>query len=221
MNKAQQLLASIKAAFAAAEKEEKFMDYTLDNGTVISVDKMEVGGMATQNGAPVAAGSYTLNDKTIITCDATGMITAVTPFTEDPSADLTTPEGMRKAYDKFATGTPEDRLNNLETLCKALMEYSFGWQLRETQAKQTTDAAIAVYKNLVDGQQATVTQQAKMMKQMFELMQEIVQAPAADIPGEGGKKKFSFANVEGRKKTLEKFQAAAKVINEQHMKAAV
>ncbi len=210
--KAKDILGKIKALFAAQESPQSFTEYKLSDGTALSIDKMVVGGAATKDGAPAPAGDYEFEDKSKITVDAAGLITVVTPA---PVAadDMSTPEGMRKAYDRFATGTAEERLANLEVLCKALMEYSFGWQLREAAAKQTTDAAIAVYKNLTDSTGKVVEQQAKMMKEMFELMTEIVGAPTDEPPAT--RKKFSFADTEGRKKSFGKFQAAAKQLNEQ------
>lgn len=222
MNKAQELLSKIKQMFDAAPAAPTPTVFKLLDGTEIkiAIDDPAVsmlpdaGDMVTANDQPAAAGSYTLADGTVITCDATGAITTVVPpVAAAATPDLSTPEGMRKAYDKFAVGTPEERLINLETLCKALMEYSFGWQLREAAAKQSTDAAIAVYKNLVDTQAPVVAKQAAMMAEMFALMTEIVGLPAADAPGVAGKKKFSFANTEERKKTFRKFQEAAKVLN--------
>lgn len=212
-SKVQGLLNSIKQLFTAAEGEPvKFVEYKLADGTMISCDKMEVGGIAKIGDAPAAAGSYTLEDGSSITVGENGAITAITPKADD--TDMSTPEGMRKAYDKFATGTPEERLGNLETLCKALMEYSFGWQLREAQAKQTTDAAIKVYKELSDTTAQQVTQQTALMKQMFELVQEMAGAPISDTPP-NPKKTSSFSKVDVKVSALEKYQAAAKKISEQ------
>jgi hypothetical protein len=222
--KAKGILAKLAAMFSADDKAQKFQEYKLTDGAIISVDKLEVGGAVTKDSLPAAAGEYELEDKSKITVDAAGLITAITPApaaaAPPATEDMTTPEGMKKAYDKFAVGTPEERLNNLETLCKALMEYSFGWQLREAQAKQTTDQAIKVYKELQDSTAQTVAtttetvnKQAALMKEMFALMTEVIGAPQADLPGDK-KNKFSFANVEGRKGKFAKFQAAAKVLNE-------
>lgn len=222
-DKAKGILARIAAMFADDDTPQKFLDYKLSDGaTTISCDKLEVGGAVTINGTPAAAGEYELEDKSKITVDAAGLITAVTPAPAAPVDDMTTQEGLKKAYDKFAVGTPEERLNNLETLCKALMEYSFGWQLREAQAKQTTDQAIKVYKELTDSTaQAvattteTVNKQAALMKEMFALLTEVVGAPQADPPGDK-KSKFSFGNNDGKKKSFERFQAAAKKLNEEY-----
>lgn len=214
--KAKGILAKLAAIFSAEEKAEKFTDFKLVDGSVISADKMEIGGAVTKDGQPAPAGTYELEDKSQITVDAAGLITAITPAPTEET-DMSTPEGMKKAYDKFAVGTPEERLMNLETLCKALMEYSFGWQLREAQAKQTTDEAIKVYKTLTDSTAAQVVQQAAMMKQMYDLMVEVVGAPQADPPGDT-KKKFSFSNVDGKAKSFEKYMAAMKKITEDKKK---
>lgn len=199
------LLAQIKALLFSTT--EKFSDYKLNDGTMISADKVEVGGSVTINGVAAAAGDYVLEDGSTITVDASGVITAVKPK-EEPVDDLTTTEGMRKAYNKFETGTPEERIANLETLCKALMEYSFGWQLREAAAKQTTDEAIRVYKTLTDKNVTAVANQQKMMSQVVELLEGVMNLTPEQAPAPA-KRKFSFSQQEDKGKSLDKFKAAA------------
>jgi hypothetical protein len=53
-------------------------DYTLKDGTAVSIDKLEVGGVVMMNGAPVPDGEYELQDGTKCTV-AGGVIAAVTP----------------------------------------------------------------------------------------------------------------------------------------------
>lgn len=215
MSKAKELLASIAALFKAAESPEKFVEAKLADGTLISCDKLEVGGMVTIGGTPAPEGEHVMEDGSCIVVDATGAITEVKPKPAEPGeVDMNTPEGMRKAYDKFAVGTPEERLANAEVLLKALMEYSFGWQLREAEEKANREKAMNVYTNTLKTTEATVTQQSEMMKQMFALMEEIVGAPAGYAPPPS-RKKFSFSNVEVKNKSLEKFQAAAKKLSDE------
>lgn len=205
--------------------ELKLMEYKLADGTTINADKLEVGGAVTKGGMPAAAGEYKLEDGSSITVDATGVIIAVKAkeaAAVPATPDMSTPEGMRAAYDKFAVGTPEERLANAEVLLKALMEYSFGWQLREVSEKASRDAAMKVYQDTLNTAVAPVPvvveqarQQGVMLKQMFELMTEVLNIPTGEVPGAAGKKKFSFADVEGRKKTFGRFQEAAKKLHEQ------
>lgn len=208
-NKKQGILAKIEALFKSVEStEQKFIDYKISDGSTISCDKLEVGGVVTKDGVQAPAGEYELEDKTKIMVDAAGMITAVTPYVEQAQVpDMTTPAGMLSAYEKFANGQLD--MAGISTVLKALMEYSFGWQLREAQEKATRDEALKVYQDSMKGLPAQVVAQQALLKQMFELVKEIVELPADDSPGATGKKKFSFANVEGRKKSFERFKAAA------------
>lgn len=199
-----------------------FTDYKLADGTTISCDKLEAGGMAKINGQPAPAGTYALEDGSSITVDATGAITAVTPkaAVAATAPDMSTPAGMLAAYDKFASGTID--AVGTATILKALMEYCFGWQLREAAAKKVTEDAMAVYQNTLNSTAsqlpAVVAQnkaQGAMLKQMFELMTEVLGMPTADAPGAEGKKKYSFVDTDARKKSFEKFQQSAKKLAEQ------
>lgn len=195
-----------------------FTDYELTNGTMISCDKLEVGGVAKVGGQPAPANTYTFKDGTSIIVGVDGAITGVTKPTAAAAPDMTTPAGMLAAYDKFATGTIDAA--GTATILKALMEYCFGWQLREAAAKKVTEDAMAVYQSTLNSTAsqlpAVVAQnkaQGAMLKQMFELMSEVLELPTGDAPT--GKKKFSFADNESRKKTFGKFQEAAKKLSEQ------
>lgn len=197
-----------------------FTEYKLKDGTAISCDKLEVGGVAKIGGQPAAAGTYTLDNDTSITVGADGAITSVTKPAAAAVPDMTTPAGMLAAYDKFATGTIDAA--GTATILKALMEYCFGWQLREAAAKKVTEDAMAVYQNTLNSTAAQLPaiveqnrKQHAMLSQMFELMNEVLQLPTTEVPGAGGKKKFSFADTEGKKKSFGKFQEAAKKLSEQ------
>lgn len=216
--------------------------YTLQDGvTVISViqagDTPAVGDMVTINGAPASASTYTLQDGSTLTTDATGTITAYTaaaPVTVDPldaakpvvpapAAPATpavpaappakfemTPEGAKNILDAFDTGTPEDQLANLKVVCRALMEYNFGWQLREAQQKATADQAIAIYKtdlataNLaMSSQKSTIDKQEEKLKAMFELMEQMAAIPTADPITIPEHKKEKFEKQKSRESRLD------------------
>lgn len=244
-NVAQQMLASIKkllfdgempaAAAAPAAKVYKTTD-----GREISTDKLEVGGMATIAGTAAPAASYTLEDGTVLTTDATGMITSVIPvtpaaaaappaapppipvaapapaFSADLPDDLKTIEGIKARYEKFAVGTPEERIGNLELVAKALIEYNFGWELRRAKEEADKTAALKIYNDSLATMQGQVESQMATMKEMYALMEQIVGLPTQDPPEQ--KKKFSFSNVEAKNKSLEKYQAAARQIAEENKK---
>ncbi len=139
----------------------------------------------------------------------------VDPLANNPALDMKTPEQMREAMEKFATGTPEERITGLETLCRALMEYCFGWQLREAQAKAITDAAIATYKQGFEDQKVLnesltkqLADQLNISKQMFEMVTELVEEPTDDPLEDEKGKGFQFSKVEGKAKSRERFMAA-------------
>ena len=69
---------------AAAESQVEFVEYTLDNGTTISIDKYEVGGMVTlADGTVAPMGEYILADGTSIQVDETGAIIEIASPKED------------------------------------------------------------------------------------------------------------------------------------------
>lgn len=102
----------------------------------------------------------------------------------DPAApmftaeDLKTPEQLLSAFQKFEGGTPD--INSLAVMVKALMEYSFGWQMREAQEKANRDAAIASYQQGFTEQKATIEKQDKIIKDLFAVVEQLATTPTAD-----------------------------------------
>lgn len=78
------------------------VEIVLKDGTVAMVDKMEVGGVVTVNGAPVAAGSLELQDGTVLQVGEGGVI-----------ASLEAVEAPTDYSSQFAAY--EERLNKYET----------------------------------------------------------------------------------------------------------
>lgn len=63
---------------AATESQVEFVEYTLDNGTTINIDKYEVGGMVTlADGTQAPMGEYILADKTVIVVDEAGLVVEI------------------------------------------------------------------------------------------------------------------------------------------------
>lgn len=215
-NKAKGLLAKIKEMFTAAEGgliveqydiagvitevapppppnvttpipvASTFTDYKLVDGTAISIDKLEVGGLVTIGGTPAPVGEYALEDGSKITVDAGGTITVVTPAMAP--VDMSTPEAIQKL---------EKEIDEIKT----------------TQSGVTTQ--IGLQKQELDQANKKIIEQSTMLRQMFELMQEVVGLPTGDPPV-SGRKKFSFSNVELKTKSLEKYQQAAQKIAEEY-----
>lgn len=252
-----ELLAKVKAVFAdpaAPTSEVAPTDtgatgtvYTLQDGSQISIvqagDLPAVGDMVSVAGVPAPAGVLTLQDGSMITCDATGAITAYTPAggpitTDVPAASAAappaaaapattapakaatpvTPAQMADMMNKFATGTPEERLTNIELICKALMQSEFGWQILEQQRLADTNAAIAIYKNNLtaatakfEAQDAVIKKQDGQLRGLFELVEKIVELPTANPVTLTGNKKEKFEKSQAKE---DKFQAIADALKE-------
>lgn len=132
-----------------------------------------------------------------------------------------TAESMAACFTAFATGTPEDRIANLELVAKALMEYNFGWQIREQQQKASTDEAINIYKtDLVNAQsqladaKTTLAKQESKLLGLFELVEQLATIPSADPKTLTPEKKEKFDKQQAREARLEELSAAIKKMKE-------
>jgi hypothetical protein len=176
-------------------------DYMTKDGKKVSCDKLEMGGKMTIDGQPAVAGDYELEDGTKVSVGEGGLISAVTA-----AQPLTPEQQMQKlseAVKKFATGTPEERIANMEIVTRALMEYSFGWQIREQQTKLLTDAAINIYKtkfeaadkeqvevkNKLDAVEKLSIKQNETIKSLFEIVEQISELPT-EAPVIGTRQQF-------------------------------
>ncbi|RYZ48844.1 MAG: hypothetical protein EOP49_17615, partial [Sphingobacteriales bacterium] len=104
-----------------ADKEEvapEPKDYTLEDGTAVSITELKEGGKVTTKDSegvetPVAEGSLTLADKTVIAVDASGTITAIThPEAPAENVDENLRESMRAV--EQAMSAQGERLATLE-----------------------------------------------------------------------------------------------------------
>lgn len=110
----------------------------------------------------------------------------------------------------FATGSSDDRIANLELVCKALMEYNFGWQIREAQQKLTADQAINIYKvDLVNAQVDLATAKTQMAKQdeqmkgLFSLVEAMATIPSAEPKTLTGARKEVFDKTQSKEEKLQ------------------
>lgn len=198
----------------------------LQDGTEIKISKLEVGGAVTIADAPATVGVYTLDDASTIEVDAAGNIIAITPAAVAPTEteiDMSQPNAVKSLFEKFATGSPEERIANLETVAKALFEDRFGWQLREAQDKANRDAAIKVYQETLATAQKSITDQgavietqAETLRAMYSLVEVLVTEPKGETPPQ--KSTFSFSQVEDKTTSLGRKMAALDQLREKKEK---
>lgn len=106
---ATEILKKLKAAFAEVTAPAPAgIEAKLKDGTVVMISALEVGGTVTINGAPAPEGEHELEDGTKIVVDASGVITAVTPY-EEPVAqeDMKKKMKMEDVFSAFETATNE------------------------------------------------------------------------------------------------------------------
>ncbi len=205
--------------------------YTLADGvTQISVQ---------QAGATPAPGDVvTLADGTAITVDQTGTITQCTPgmpvASAAPAAPVAAPapvvpvtqSAMSEIVAKFAVGDPEQRLANLEIVCKALMESEFGYQISANERIESQNQAIAIYQTTLQDQATQleaanqkIEKYGKVIEGMFELVGKLTELPAVDPKTLTGLKKEKFDRVESKEAKLDRI-AKARMIALKELKAA-
>lgn len=141
-------------------------DYKLKDGSMVSIDKLEVGGIVTVNGEPAADGEYVLEDGTNVQTSGGSIVELSSPTEDTIPEEMKTPAQMMAAIQKFASPGATPDVAKMALILKACFEYTFGWQLREAQEKATRDAAIQAY-------QTGFNEHKEAQKLMFELVEEI------------------------------------------------
>jgi len=111
----QETINKIKQLFEAAAPEvgvapvspdaSILTDYILQDGTKISVDKLEVGGVVTINGTPAPDGEHHLQDGTMIQTQSGAIVEISTPAEEIVDESVTSDMSTEKmaAIDKTVT----------------------------------------------------------------------------------------------------------------------
>ena len=135
----------------------EFKDYTAADGvTVLSIDKLEVGGKVNINGAPAPDGEYQLQDGTKVKV-AAGLISELEaaepapPVPAPPPAAPPTPQQMRETLQHFAENGSAD-LKALTLIVQYLFEDRFGWELKREEEEAKRTLAIETYKNSFEEQ---------------------------------------------------------------------
>jgi len=129
-------------------------EYTTNGAVKLKIDKLEVGGKVyLEDGVTLVDKDVTLSDGTVLAIGTDGVITAITvPVKEEAVPDKAEVEAIAA---KFAEGTPEERIANLETMSQAMMRYCFGWKIEEQTRKAIEEQAIAVFETIAPPTQLT------------------------------------------------------------------
>lgn len=142
---------------APVEVEQKFDEYTLQDGTPIMITELVIGGVVTMaDGSAAPAGDHTLADGTVITVGEGGVITNIVapaeavPVMEEPVLEVT-PEEIEagKNYeDKVKMGELEDKMAMIEEkLTKAEEAIKSLVALVETLVKEPSTMPVESVKN--------------------------------------------------------------------------
>lgn len=139
---------------AATESQVEFVEYTLDNGTTISIDKYEVGGMVTlADGTQAPVGEYILADGTSIQVDETGAIIEIASPKEDamPEED----GSVQEMKDKIAK--LEEELAATKVQCESQVAEFAKQEETATAMYSKFEAAIKDLASAIEGLANTAT----------------------------------------------------------------
>lgn len=216
--------------------------YKLQDGvTEISItqagDVPAIGDAVTMGGAPAPANTYTLSDGATIVVDASGMITSYMAMAAPPPPPPAPPappqpvtlsaEEVQAMYEKFATGSTEERMVNLEIMVKALMECNFGYEIRKGQeaaaieaykenlaplqtSLEAANAKLQAASEKIEAQESTIAKHEQTIKDLFELTEQLVELPTAEPVTLTGRQKEKFDKQSAREERLQKISEALK-----------
>lgn len=124
--------------------------------------------------------------------------------------------------DKFATGTTEERLLNLETMCKALMMNCYSYKIQEIEANE----AINAYTLTVDGFKTALTTKENQLnalkdsnEKLIELIEEFITKPATQPKALSEKDKQRFERIEKKEERIERYAEAFRELRKSKQKA--
>lgn len=224
---------------APTAKTYKLQDGVTEISITQAGDAPAIGDTVMIGGVPAPANTYTLDNGAVIVVDATGVITTYTamavappplpaPAPPAPAQPVTlSAEDFAAMVAKFAVGSTEERLANAEIMLKALMECNFGYEIR----KGKEAAAIEVYKETlaplqvsieattqkvqsqfeqIESQKETIDKHQQTIKDLFDLVEKLVELPTADPVTLTGRQKEKFDKQSTREARFEKIANALK-----------
>jgi PDZ domain-containing secreted protein len=128
---------------------------------------------------------------------------------------------------KFATGSTEERMTNMEIMLKALMECNFGYEIRKGQeaaaieaykenlaplqtALEAATAKLQAASDKIDAQELIIAKHEQTITGLFELTEQLVELPTADPVTLTGRQKEKFDKQSARDAKFEKIANALK-----------
>jgi hypothetical protein len=145
-----------QVATPAPAEPQKFAEYKLKSGAMVSIDKVEIGGSVTLNGEPAPDGEHEFEDGSKIVTVG-GLITEVKKAEMAPVVEVEV-EAMKKLPGMFS-------------------DFQQGFAAAKTD--------IAQLKQTVADQKNTIDKQSETLKQMFSLVETIanssVQQPTEKV----------------------------------------
>jgi hypothetical protein len=144
------------------------------DGQELSVDKMEAGGVALQNGQPAPAGEYELEDGTVLVLAEGGVIAEVKAANPNPA--------------------PEMNVN------PAPAPSNYDAQFSEINQKfESYEQKFAAYEQRFAGAEATITKQQEAIGSLVTLVEQLAKTPVANPPADPHK----FSKAEPREDRIE------------------
>lgn len=161
--------------------------YSLEDGTKIMIDKLEVGGVVTlEDGTPAPAGEHTLADGTEIVLSEGGVIAEIKPKEVEPKVEI--------EVDSAA----DEKKKEEEEMKKKIAEMEGKFSAYE--------ASFSDLKNDYDGLKAAFAKQSEAMQGLINLVDTLVNVPSqapAEVPNNF--KKHSASTKEDRIKSYSTF----------------
>jgi PDZ domain-containing secreted protein len=128
---------------------------------------------------------------------------------------------------KFATGSTEERMTNMEIMLKALMECNFGYEIRKGQeaaaieaykenlaplqtALEAATAKLQAASDKIEAQELIIAKHEQTITGLFELTEQLVELPTADPVTLTGRQKEKFDKQSARDAKFEKIANALK-----------
>jgi hypothetical protein len=151
LTKIRQVFAEFNAPTPAPAAPVTMSDYELKIGGMVSIDKMEVGGVVMIDGNPAIPGELELADGTVLVIGDNGVITEVKPAQEMPEAPgaPVAPEMDMGKFDAFESLTNE-KFASYEAKFAAYETRFASYEEKLNQSKQMIEQLLQFGKIMVE-----------------------------------------------------------------------